>query len=276
LKPAPFELLLFTEDPGIIEQCCRAPQIRGIVVDWENQGKRERQSGFDTQVNQLTAEDLRMARLVTPAGTPVLCRINGWHGSTHDEIENAIENGANEILLPMVRRPHEVEDTLRVVDGRVPVGILIETRGASECAAELSALPISRVYVGLNDLAIDLGNESLFDALCDGTVDRIRERVAETMPFGIAGLTLPECGDPIPSRLLACELARLRASFTFLRRSFLRDIQARDPQVEAARMVAAVESARLRDAATVVADQTEFRETVYSSTKVLQWRDSGH
>jgi hypothetical protein len=272
LNLAPFELLLFTEDPAIIRHCCSAPEIRGIVVDWENQGKHERQCGFDTQINDLTVEDLRAARFATPAGTSVLCRINGWHASTALEVEAAIANGADEILLPMVRRPYEVEETLRIVDRRVRVGILIETRGAAECARELSALPLSRIYVGLNDLAIDFGNESLFDALCDGTVDRIRDAVPEHVPFGIAGLTLPEFGDPIPSRLLACEIARLSASFTFLRRSFLRDIKGRDPRIETARMVATVSAARLRDQAEICADHTEFREAVYSSAKVLQWR----
>jgi hypothetical protein len=272
LNLAPFELLLFTEDPAVIRSCCRASEIRGIVVDWENQGKHERQSGFDTQINDLTAEDLRAAKLATPPGTSVVCRINGWHDSTGLEIEAAIANGADEILLPMVRRPFEVQETLRIVDQRARVGILIETRSGAECARELSELPLSRIYVGLNDLAIDFGNDSLFDALCDGTVDRIRQAIPEHVAFGIAGLTLPECGEPIPSKMLACEIARLRASFTFLRRSFLRDIKGRDPRIEATRMVATVGTARARDEAQVRADHAEFRDAVYSSAKVLQWR----
>jgi hypothetical protein len=45
--------------------------------------------------------------------------------------------------------------------------------------------------------------------------------------FGVAGLTLPDRGAPVPSRLLAAELVRLRADFTFLRRSFLADTAGR-------------------------------------------------
>jgi hypothetical protein len=82
------------------------------------------------------------------------------------------------------------------------------------------------VYVGLNDLRIDRGSNDLFEPLIDGTVERIRAHV-DGPRFGVAGLTLPDRGAPVPSRLLAAELIRLRADFTFLRRSFLADTAGR-------------------------------------------------
>jgi hypothetical protein len=89
-------------------------------------------------------------------------------------------------------------------------------------AGELARRPLSRIYVGLNDLRIDRRTTCLFTPLVDGTVERVRAHAGE-IPFGVAGLTLPGRGAPVPSRLLAAELVRLGASFTFLRRSFLAD-----------------------------------------------------
>jgi hypothetical protein len=87
---------------------------------------------------------------------------------------------------------------------------------------ELVMRPLSRVYVGLNDLRIDRGSDELFEPLVDGTVDQVRSHVGQSR-FGVAGLTLPDRGSPVPSRLLAGELSRIGADFTFLRRSFLAD-----------------------------------------------------
>ena len=268
-----FEWILFSVDPATIRGCCAAG-IHGIIVDWENRGKHERQTGFDTQINLQTIEDLRRARLATPANHRLFCRINGWHANSPREIDEAIDNGADELFLPMVRTPREVEWTLRLIDDRVPLGILIETRDAVECARELANLPLSRIYVGLNDLSIDYGNDSLFEALHDGTVDTIRERIPASMPFGIAGMTMPELGRPVPARLLACEIARLGATFTFLRRSFLRDIKGRDPKQEVPRMLAAIEAARNRDAEQIVTDCEEFAVAVQSTVQVLKWRNA--
>ena len=122
----------------------------------------------------------------------------------------------------MVRSAGEVADAIRVARGRCGVGILVETVDAVRNAAELARLPLSRVYVGLNDLSIERGSRSIFEALTDGLVDEVRPLF--TVPFGMAGLTLPDCGRPIPCRLLIGEMARLACDFSFLRRSWRRDV----------------------------------------------------
>ena len=97
---------------------------------------------------------------------------------------------------------------IEAVGGRCGVGVLVETVAAVEAVEELALLPLSRVYVGLNDLSIDRGTASLFDAIADGTVERVVS--AFDVPFGFGGLTEPELGDPVPCRLLIAEMARLR------------------------------------------------------------------
>ena len=76
-------------------------------------------------------------------------------------------------------------------------------------AVELARRPLSRVYVGLNDLRIDRGSNELFEPLVDGTVEYVRNCVRGPR-FGVAGLTVPHLGSPVPSRLLAAELTTLK------------------------------------------------------------------
>ncbi|MGH2739543.1 MAG: aldolase/citrate lyase family protein [Actinomycetota bacterium] len=253
----PFELLLFSTDPLLIDVAV-AGGVGGIIVDWENVGKRSRQSGADTQINQDTVEDLRRVRAATKA--PVVCRINGPGPEIGVEIEAAIGAGADEILVPMVRSVEEVEGVLELVRSRCGVGILVETRTAVAIAKELALLPLRRVYVGLNDLAIERRTSTIFDALVDGTVEKIR-RLFE-MPFGFGGLTLPEAGDPIPCRLLVAELARLSCDFSFLRRSFHRDIQHRDSLVEIPRILQALDRAAKRSPEAIARDRDDLERAV--------------
>jgi citrate lyase beta subunit len=214
------DLYLFTTDADYACEALAAG-IDGLVVDWEHLGKQNRQSGADTEVNHDTVEDL--IRLRRSIDAPILVRIHAAGDATGREVEEAIGGGATEILLPMVRHVDDVTGVLERIDGRCGFGILIETTDAVRIAAELCALPLTRVYVGLNDLSIDRGIANIFTSLADGTVDTVRAACAR--PFGFAGLTHPDRGTPIPSRLLISEMARLDCSFSFLRRSFRRDVQ---------------------------------------------------
>jgi hypothetical protein len=220
---ATLELLLFHTDPLLVAEAARAG-VDGFVVDWERRGKRHRQAGQGTQINSDTLADLVRVRAATTAR--VLCRVNSFGPWTRREIDAAVAAGADEVLLPMVGDPVQVDRALRIVNGRCGLGILVETRAGVRATPELVRRPLSRVYVELNDLRIDRGGGDLFAPLVDGTVDEVRSRVSGPL-FGVAGLTVPGGGSPVPTRLLAAELARLRADFTVLRRSFLADTAGR-------------------------------------------------
>lgn len=252
-----FELFLFTREPDLATRAVAAG-VDGIVIDWEQVGKYDRQASADTEINKDTVEDLRRVRAATCSR--ILCRINAVGDSTASEVEVAVAAGADELLLPMVRRREDVERVLDFARGRVGVGILIETVEAVEGAYELGELPISRVFVGLNDLAIERGTPSIFSALVDGTVDGVR--AAFSVPVGVAGLTVPEAGDPLPCRLLIGELARLRCEYTFLRRSFRRDTVGRDLGVEVPRMRDAVLQAAVRSQRDMRDDRAELTRRI--------------
>jgi hypothetical protein len=253
----PLELYLFTVDPRRAAAVVRAGAA-GVVVDWEHRGKQRRQDGEGTEINAHTAADLARVRAAT-AGR-VLCRVDAAGAHTAAQVDLAVSLGADEVLLPMVRRPQEVDLALRAAAGRCGVGILVETQDAVERVDELARRPLSRVYVGLNDLRIDRGSTSLFAPLVDGTVDAVRRAVRS--PFGVAGLTRVGSGSPVPTGLIAAELARLDASFTFLRRSFSADVAPHEVAVEVPRMLAAVARARTRAPGQVEADRAELAAEV--------------
>jgi hypothetical protein len=247
------DLFLFTVDPRWGSDVVAAGAA-GIVVDWERRGKARRQLGEDTQINADTPEDLAQMRAATDGR--LLCRINGYGPWTAGEVEEAVFRGADEILLPMVRSSEEVDRTLDLVSGRCGLGILIETQDAVDQAARLAQRPLSRIYVGLNDLRIDRRSLELFRPLVDGTVDAVRAEV--TQPFGVGGLTLPDGGSPVPGRLLAAELVRLGTDFTFLRRSFTADMVGRDPFTEVPRLLAALDLLRRAEPAEVTRSRARF------------------
>ncbi len=221
-----FQLLIFSTEPDLIHRVVAAG-VAGAIVDWETIGKEERQGAVDTEINCDTLADLERVRASTDA--LVVCRVNPYGPSTPTEIEWAVDAGADEILLPMVRRVDEVERALEHARDRIRVGILVETIDGVANAAALARQPLSRVYVGLNDLAIERQSASIFEAVRDGTVERLRGIF--DVPFGFAGLTLPHCGAPVPCQLLMGEMTRLHSHFSFLRRSFFRDTRGKDPAI---------------------------------------------
>jgi hypothetical protein len=160
----------------------------------------------------------------------------------------------------MVRHSYEVLTVLNQVQERCRVGIMVETADAACRIDELARLPLSRIYIGLNDLSIDRRLPNIFASLADGSVERIC--TACSMPVGFAALTVPEGGAPIPCRLLMGELARLDCSFSILRRAFFADTVGRDMQVEIARIQEAMEQARQRPPHLVAQEREELLKAI--------------
>ena len=251
------DLFLFTTDAAWGRDVVAAGAA-GLVVDWERRGKLRRQAGEGTQINTDTPADLTRVREATSGR--VLCRINGLGPWTAGEVAEAVDRGADELLLPMVRSAEEVDRALDLVGGRCPLGILIETQDAVDRVGELARRPLARIYVGLNDLRIDRRSAELFRPLLDGTVEQVRAQVP--MPFGVGGLTLRGHGFPLPGDLLAAELVRIGTQFTFLRRSFTADMAGRDPFVEVPRLLAGLEELRRADPEGVLALREAFAAAV--------------
>jgi len=256
-SPDRFELLLFSTEREFVLEAAEAG-IDGIIVDWEVAGKERRQAGADTEINHDTVRDLERVR--SWVEVPVLCRINSPGPMTGRELERAIDAGADEVLVPMARSPHELERVIAAAHGRCGVGALIETVDAVQKVQEFASLPLSRLYVGLNDLAIDRRAPSIFTALVDGTVERVSSAVHGS--FGFGGLTAPDRGHPIPCRLLIGEMARLGSCFSFLRRSYKRDVDEAGQVELVTRLRSALTEACARTPLEIERDRRELGEAV--------------
>lgn len=252
-----FELLLFSAERKFVLEAVEAG-VDGIIVDWEAAGKERRQAGADTEINRDTLDDLKRVR--SWVDIPVLCRINTPGPTTQEELEKAIRAGADEVLVPMARSPQEIERVVDAADGRCGIGALIETVEAVERAEEFARLPLSRLYIGLNDLAIDRQCANIFTSLLDRTVEQVSSKIAGR--FGFGGLTAPDRGDPIPCRLLIGEMARLGSSFSFLRRSYKRDVAGERQTELIARLRAALTVAGARTELDIESDRRELVEAV--------------
>jgi hypothetical protein len=258
-----FHLFLFSTNPSTVRTALAAG-VDGIIVDWENQGKKSRQESFDTQVNYDTYDDLCRVREVTPEGQ-LICRINGFSQEhTHEEVELALKAGADEIFLPMVQHCEDASRTYNMIAGRAEFSILIETVPALSCLEELSQLPLKRAYIGLNDLHIQQNSRNIFVPLMNDTVKNIREQFS--IPLGAGGVTYPPNGKPIASKYLINEYARLGINFSFLRRTFLKDHENHSMDYMVHKIKKAYADARMRPHDEVENDARLFREQVESWT----------
>lgn len=224
--------LMITADPETAAYADRCG-VDTIFIDMETRGKAERQGHLDTHKAAHTVQDVAQ---VAPAlrSAELLVRVNPLWSGTSEEVEGCLSAGARRFMLPMFRRPDEVEDFLRLVDGRVPVTLLVET------VAALVHLPVivgllradDRIHFGLNDLSLELGLPFLFQVLggrlLDGPAAVCREA---GVSFGVGGVGRVGQG-ALPADWILGEHVRLGSSAVILSRAFhgggrsLRDLRA--------------------------------------------------
>ena len=213
------ELVLFENDASAASACITAG-ISSFLVDTELMGKDFRQLGFNTEIRPGTFRDLEGVAAIP--GATAWCRINRFGSHTGAEVNSAIDAGAGVVLLPMADSEREIEEFLDLLDGRCRAAIMVETVTSAANATGFAHLPLDYIFFGMNDFAISRGGGSIFRALADGSVERVRQSLPD-LNFGVGGLTDIHLGSPIPSARLLEEMERLGCAFTFLRRSFRRD-----------------------------------------------------
>jgi hypothetical protein len=189
-------------------------------------GKSLRQDGMDTVQSHHTIEDIK-AIASTEHNYEILVRINPIHDSTDhycsskDEIDAAIDAGADILMLPYFKSADEVRRFVKLVDGRCRVMPLVETPEANECIDEILEIDgIDEIFIGLNDMSLGYGKKFMFELLADGTVEALAEKFkAKNIPFGFGGLASLE-GGLLPGHLVLKEHYRLGSTAVILSRSF--------------------------------------------------------
>lgn len=207
--------------------------VTHIFVDLEFIGKFERQGHRDTLISKHSVDDIRNIRTaldqdggINEHKAELLVRINPWHDQSGAEIDAAIASGADWIMLPMYHSVQEVERYCAHVAGRARCIPLVETVGAVECLEAVAALPgVDMLFIGLNDLHMEMKRDFMFELLADGTVENMANIIKKAgKPFGFGGIARIGEGLVVAEQVLG-EHLRLGSSAVILSRTFHRHSQ---------------------------------------------------
>lgn len=218
------KFMYITNSPEVA-QIAEAAGVDRIFVDMEYIGKSDRQGGMDTVQSHHTLEDIKkVANAIEKA--ELLVRINPIHEasdkyiSSKEEIDKAIENGAQILMLPYFKTVDEVKTFVELVGGRVKTMPLLETPEAVECIDEILKLDIDEILIGLNDLSLGYGKKFMFELLVDGTVENLCNKFKKKgIPYGFGGIAGLGKG-VLPAEKIIIEHYRLGSSCVILSRSF--------------------------------------------------------
>lgn len=223
------KLMYITNNPAIAK-IAEDAGVDIIFIDMEFIGKSLRQGGMDTVQSHHTIEDVKAVKAVLKKAK-LMVRVNPIHeageengytfGDSQEEIDAAINAGADIIMLPFFHSKKELEELVRIVDGRAITFPLLETNAAYENLDELLTVKgIDQVHIGLNDLSLDQGKTFMFEQLADGTVDEICGKLSDKgIPYGFGGIAKPGAG-MLPAEYIIRDHHRLGSSFAILSRSF--------------------------------------------------------
>ena len=219
------KLMYITNRPEIA-QVVENAGVERIFIDMEYIGKAVRQGGMDTVQCHHTIEDIRAIKKALTK-SKIMTRCNPIHEATSEncsskeEIDAAIEAGADILMLPYFKTAKEVQEFVCLVDGRAKTLPLIETPEAVACIDEILEIDgIDEIFVGLNDLSLGYGMKFMFQLLIDGTVERLCEKFkAKGIPYGFGGIAALGKG-MLPSERVIAEHYRLGSTCAILSRSF--------------------------------------------------------
>lgn len=221
----PLKLMYITNRTDVA-QIAESAGVDRIFVDMEYIGKSDRQGGMDTVQSHHTLDDVKnIASAITTA--ELLVRVNPIHDATtmyessKEEIDGAIENGAQILMLPYFKMVDEVKKFIDFVDGRAKIIPLVETPEAVAVIDDILALDrIDEIFIGLNDLSLGYGKKFMFELLTDGTVEELCYKFRKKgIPYGFGGIASLGHG-VLPSENVIIEHYRLGSTCAILSRSF--------------------------------------------------------
>lgn len=223
------KLMYITNDPEVALIAEEAGVDR-VFIDMEFIGKSARQGGMDTVQNRHTIEDIRRIRKILTKAE-LMVRVNPMHeagseagveySDSREEIEAAIEAGADVLMLPFFKTAQEVREFVSIVDGRAVTFPLLETPEAVEVLDEILEIPgLDAIHVGINDLSLGMKSGFMFGLLCDGTVEGIAEKCKKHhVPFGFGGIASLGQG-MLPAECILGEHYHMGSEYVILSRSF--------------------------------------------------------
>ncbi len=227
-------LMYITNKPRIA-QIAEDSGIDWIFIDMEFIGKTDRQGGLDTVQNHHSIEDIRNIKAAVKKAK-VLVRVNPIHNGydnyfdSEEEIEAAIEAGADILMLPFFHTVEEVKQFIEYVkkgaeksggQRSIQTCLLLETPEAAILIDEiLNISGIDMIHIGLNDLHLAMGMKFMFQLLSNGIVDQLANKIrSKGIPFGFGGIANLH-GGALPGSYVLKEHYRLGSSMVIVGRSF--------------------------------------------------------
>lgn len=219
------KLMYITNRPEVAAIADRTGVDR-IFIDMEYIGKEKRQAGLDSVKSRHTIADIVSVRKVLK-NAELLVRVNPIHKATseysgsREEINAAVDAGADVIMLPMYRTLDDVEEFLNIVDGRAKTQLLAETPDACSIMNQVVMIPeVDEIHLGLNDLHLAYHKKFMFELLADGTVDKICNVIKQTdKRFGFGGIARVGYG-MLPAEYVINEHYRIGSTCAILSRAF--------------------------------------------------------
>jgi len=251
--------IIITNDTGIAKDAAAAG-VQRIMVDLETIGKQERQKNLNAFFTSHTAEDIRKIRSALKK-SELIVRVNPFYDGSRAEIENAIESGADIIMLPMITHISQVEEVAKIIAGRAKFLPLIETAYSMAYIEEIAANEsVSELYIGLNDLHLSLGLKFLFEPLALGIVDFMAEKIKKQGKiFGFGGIATMGSGE-LPAERILAEHVRLSSKWVILSSRFGKDIFINEGQGRGERIKQALANMQEKEAEFSSYTQTQMAE----------------
>lgn len=141
--------------------------------------------------------------------------------SSYDEINAAIDAGADVIMLPMYKTLNEVDEFLKIVNRQARTQLLAETIEACGVMQEVIKInEVDEIHIGLNDLHLALKKKFMFELLADGTVEKICNMIKDSnKKYGFGGIARIGYG-MLPAEYVIREHYRLGSTCAILSRAF--------------------------------------------------------
>ena len=215
-----FNYIAITNDPKQAQNLSECG-IQQIMVDTEIMGKVERQGHKDTIISDHSLNDI-IALKDLSLDAEIICRINPFHRGTFNEIDTAIRNGTDVIMIPMINSMENYQSMVDRINDKAKVLPLIETPYSFFKLSEiLDYSKLTQIHFGLNDLCISLGMKNLFEVLLSQTFqDKVSNVKISGLTKGIGGIGDPQISQKVSPLGLLNMYMKCGSNSVILSRSF--------------------------------------------------------
>jgi hypothetical protein len=196
--------------------------VERILIDLEGLTKRERQQNRGLFHSDHTLEDLGAIRGACPRAS-ITVRVNSIHAGSAKEIGAVTMHRPDRIMLPWIRSADEIDQFLDLVPAGIEPILLLENRWSLEFLPDLvQHYPVREVYIGLNDLSLDLGFRNFAQTLLHKTFQTAARQLRESdLIWGFGGVgDFRDRSLPIAAEDFFLYQVRLGSRSCWLSRSF--------------------------------------------------------